>query len=107
QHMVVAAFVLSRESEAGHTIFEGRWIQSFHFLAATVVPLPSVEWISNSSISRRTPGRPSPRLPDVEKPSRMHWEISSMPGPSSAATTCRLLRDEEFNPRKVITPLPA
>ena len=37
-----------------------------HFLTVTVVPRPSSERISKSSISRRTPGRPRPRLPDVE-----------------------------------------
>jgi len=41
------------------------------FRAVTVVPLPNSELISNSSMSRRTPGRPSPRLPDVENPSCM------------------------------------
>src|SRR5439155_24195566 len=39
------------------------WI---HFLAVTIVPFRGSETITNSSISRRTPGRPSPRLRDVE-----------------------------------------
>ena len=37
-----------------------------HFVAETVVPWPTVDSILNSSISRRTPGRPSPNPPDVE-----------------------------------------
>jgi hypothetical protein len=40
--------------------------QRFHLLMVTVVPLPSSEAISNSSINRRTPDRPSPRPPEVE-----------------------------------------
>jgi len=37
-----------------------------HFLSLTVVPLPTMELISNSSIKRRAPGRPMPRLRVVE-----------------------------------------
>jgi len=43
--------------------------QRFHFLAITVVPIPGAEQISKSSMSRFTPGSPSPRRPDVENPS--------------------------------------
>src|SRR5689334_5058263 len=51
------------------------------------VPEPGEETISNSSMSRRVPGSPSPRLSAVEKPSCMARPTSAMPGPSSRATT--------------------
>src|SRR5437870_2328416 len=59
----------------------------FHLRAVTVVPLPKSEAISNSSMSRWTPGKPSPRLPDVEYPSCMASVMSGIPGPSPVATT--------------------
>ena len=40
-----------------------------HFLTLTTVPLPTVDEISNSSMSRFTPGNPTPMRPDVEYPS--------------------------------------
>jgi hypothetical protein len=39
---------------------------SFHFFTTTTVPWPTVDEISNSSIRRLTPGRPTPRRPAVE-----------------------------------------
>src|SRR5439155_688615 len=65
----------------------GRQPSPIHFRAVTVVPLPNSERISNSSMRRRTPGRPSPRLPEVEKPSSMASATSRIPGPASAART--------------------
>src|SRR2546422_6983239 len=59
----------------------------FHRRTVTVVPLPKSEMISNSSISRRVPGRPRPRPPEVEYPSCMASVTSGIPGPSSTATT--------------------
>src|SRR5207237_7062504 len=61
--------------------------QRFHRLMVTVVPLRGSEMISNSSISRRTPDRPSPRPPEVEWPPAMARGTSAIPGPSSRATT--------------------
>src|SRR5205807_3284303 len=61
--------------------------QRFHRFMVTVVPLPSSEEISNSSISLRTPDRPSPRPPEVEYPSAMARDTSAIPEPSSRATT--------------------
>jgi len=49
-----------------------------HFFTATVVLRPGWEVISNSSIKRRTPGNPRPRLPDVEKPACKAWGISEI-----------------------------
>ncbi len=68
--VVIARFSLPRKNEFRDTIFNHRFFYCFHFFTATVVPLPGWELISNSSIKRRTPGNPSPRLPDVENPSR-------------------------------------
>ena len=45
---------------------EGRVRHCFHFLTTTTVPRPTVDEISNSSISRLTPGRPTPSRPEVE-----------------------------------------
>ena len=68
--VVIARFSLARKNELRDTIFNHRFFYCLHFFTATVVPLPGWEVISNSSIKRRTPGNPSPRLPDVENPSR-------------------------------------
>ncbi len=68
--VVIARLALARKNELGNTIFDHRRFYCFHFFTATIVPRPGWEVISNSSIKRRTPGNPSPRLPDVEKPSR-------------------------------------
>ena len=38
----------------------------FHFLTTTTVPRPTMDEISNSSIRRLTPGRPTPSRPEVE-----------------------------------------
>ncbi len=65
-----ARLTLAGKSELGNTIFHNRLSYGLHFFTATVVPRPGWEVISNSSIKRRTPGSPSPRLPEVEKPSR-------------------------------------
>jgi hypothetical protein len=39
---------------------------SRHFRQTTVVPTPGVDWMSNSSISRRAPGSPMPIPREVE-----------------------------------------
>src|SRR5256886_13056638 len=52
-----------------------------HLRVVTVVPLPHSELISNSSMIRRTPGRPNPRLLEVENPSRIASVTSRIPGP--------------------------
>src|SRR5580658_2817995 len=71
--VAIARFTLARESKLRHAILHQRHIYCFHFFTVTIVPPPGSETISNSSIKRRTPGSPRPRLPDVEKPSRMAW----------------------------------
>ena len=68
--MVIASLSLARKDVFGDAVFDHRLPYCLHFFTATVVPLPGWEVISNSSINRRTPGKPSPRLPEVEKPSR-------------------------------------
>src|SRR5712692_1899953 len=85
--VVIARLSLTRKSELGNTIFDHRLSYCLHFFTATTVPRPGWEVISNSSIKRRTPGNPSPRLPEVEKPSRNAWRTSGIPGPSSVAMT--------------------
>src|SRR5436190_2338385 len=69
-----------------------------------VVPRPGSERTSNSSISRLAPGRPSPRPPEVEKPSCNASETSRMPGPWSSATTTIPCRSPSARPRKRISP---
>jgi len=46
--------------------FHARSAQARHFLMLTIVPWPGREVISNSSIKRRAPGSPIPRLLPVE-----------------------------------------
>src|SRR5207245_3460593 len=86
-HPPVAVLGLPRQDHLRHVPLEQARAYRFHFRTVTVVPLPKSEVISNSSMSRRTPGKPSPRLPDVEYPSCMASATSGIPGPSSAATT--------------------
>src|SRR5205823_12446009 len=52
-----------------------------HLRSLTVVPAPTRESISSSSTSRRALDSPSPRLPDVVKPSDIARAGSAMPGP--------------------------
>src|SRR6267378_2316138 len=68
--VMIARLVLPRKNVLGNAIFDHRLFYCLHFFTATIVPRPGWEVISNSSIKRRTPGSPSPRLPEVEKPSR-------------------------------------
>src|SRR5690348_6616963 len=68
-----------------HAPFYEVGIQDFHLIVVTVVPRPLWETIANSSIIRRTPGKPRPRPPDVEYPSFRTASTSGMPGPSSVA----------------------
>src|SRR5205814_1702933 len=58
-----------------------------HFFTVTIVPRPTAETMSNSSVSRLTPGRPRPSPPEVEKPLCSAWATLGIPGPSSRATT--------------------
>src|SRR5262245_21849957 len=67
-----------------HCKLEMQLIQPTHFFTETVVPLPSSERILNSSISRHTPGKPRPRLPE-RCPFCRARETSAIPGPSSDA----------------------
>src|SRR5262249_35862336 len=87
-HVAIAAHGLARPREGrdppldhpvgGH---------SFHLVAVTVVPIPRAETMSNSSISRPTPAKPSPRPPHVEQPPAVARRTSAIPGPLSRATT--------------------
>src|SRR5919202_2950077 len=62
--------------------------------------------MSNSSISRRAPGSPSPSpLPDAEPWSRAA-SMSRMPGPASCATTRRPYRPSSYIGSSRISPLP-
>src|SRR5947209_20335037 len=66
----VSGYVLSRKRSSGYCpIDQGSWAgihdpptRSSHFFSLTVVPSPTRESISNSSIRRLAPGRPMPRL---------------------------------------------
>src|ERR1700752_5511052 len=62
-HITIPRLRLPVERKSGHSPIERHLAQGFHFFATTVVPFPRSEAISNSSISRRTPGRPRPKLP--------------------------------------------
>src|SRR6266436_8449875 len=84
QHMNISRLALPFDSGRGDSKlhkahFSGRSCR--HFFTVTFVPWPGAEEISNSSIKRRTPGSPRPKLPEVENPSRSAWRISAMPGP--------------------------
>ena len=50
------------------------------------------------------PGRPRPRLPDVEYPSSRAWATSAMPGPSSLPMTWRPRRPLRSTMRSSISP---
>src|SRR5438034_10328522 len=105
--MLVTRFPLPQENKLRHPILHQRHVYCFHFFTVTIVPRPGFEVISNSSISRRTPGNPSPRLPEVENPSRRACGMSLIPGPLSDAmikTPCPLVAWPIFT---VISPLPA
>src|SRR5258708_39961823 len=83
-HMNIARLAVSfdggnGDSKLHEAHFSGRSCR--HFFTITLVPWPGAEEISNSSINRRTPGRPRPKLPEVEKPSRSACRMSAMPGP--------------------------
>jgi hypothetical protein len=61
----------------------------------------------NSSTSLRTPGKPIPRLPEVEKPSRSACSTSAIPGPSSRAVIWIPLRAPPLIALRRISPLVA
>src|SRR5262249_60246700 len=66
-HVAIAADGLAWPRERRDTPLDHRsGRHCLHFVAVTVVPIPMSETMSNSSISRLTPARPSPRPPDVE-----------------------------------------
>src|SRR5438034_215834 len=70
-----------------------------HFFTVTVVPRPTADSMSNSSVSRLTPGSPRPRPPEVEKPLCSARATLGIPGPPSRATTMiprRLFRSMPF-----------
>src|SRR5438045_9460926 len=83
--MLVTRFPLARENKLRHPILHQRHVYCFHFFTVTIVPRPGFEVISNSSISRRTPGYPSHWLPEVETPSRRRCRRSRTPAPLSVA----------------------
>src|SRR5882762_6192800 len=85
-HLKVAGDPLTRCNTAGHSELQG---QGSHFVIVTVVPLPALEAMSNSSIRRLTPGNPRPRPPELEYPSRSARVTSAIPGPESLATIVR------------------
>ena len=66
EESLVARSWFAWNNELGDTAINPGANYGFHFFTATVVPRPGTEVISNSSIKRRTPGRPMPRLPEVE-----------------------------------------
>src|SRR5258708_534773 len=64
----VTGFYLSGHRQHGYAPFPPTLHcgYRFQFFTVTVVPPPSAETMSTSSISLRVPGRPNPRLPEVE-----------------------------------------
>src|SRR3979490_2731772 len=75
-HRPIARLRLSLERKRGPPPIKHHWTYSFHFFTVTVVPFPCSETISKSSINLRTPGKPSPKLPEVENPSRIASRLS-------------------------------
>src|SRR2546426_8512318 len=61
-----------------------------HFFIVTVVPIPTVELTSKSSIKRRAPGSPRPRPPDVERSEEHTSELQS-----PCNLVCRLLLEKK------------
>src|ERR1700682_1283430 len=86
QHLEVAGDPLTRCNTAGHSELQG---QGSHFVIVTVVPLPALEAMSNSSMRRLTPGNPKARPTALEEPSRSARVRSAIPGPESLATIVR------------------
>src|SRR5438552_1977837 len=70
----------------------------------TVVPFPTTEETSNSSISRLAPGRPRPSPPEVEYPSCSARPTSGMPGPWSRAITTTPCRSPFVTTLSAISP---
>src|SRR5207237_8652988 len=64
-HAAVAVLDLSAERQLGDAPLDEPRAHRFHFFTVTVVPRPTSETMSNSSVSRLTPGRPRPRPPEV------------------------------------------
>src|SRR5579875_3885221 len=64
--MQVPRLGFTRHLPPCHSPFDNVETYLTHLIAVTVVPRPSRETIANSSIIRRTPGKPRPRPPDVE-----------------------------------------
>ena len=62
-HLEVAGDPLTRRNTAGDSELQG---QGSHLVIVTVVPLPALEAMSNSSMRRLTPGSPRPRPPELE-----------------------------------------
>src|SRR5258708_35676441 len=81
--VVIARLALSGKNELCYTILDHRVFYCLHLFPATVVPRLGWDVISNSSIKRRTPGNPSPRIPEVEKPSRMAARTARRPRPTA------------------------
>src|SRR5437016_14493206 len=105
--MLVARLAFAGKNELGHSVFGHGASYGIHFFTTTLVPWARLESISNSSIRRRTPGSPRPRLPEVEKPSRKAWLTLGIPGPVSEAVTVIPTRVLPCRSFKAIWPLPA
>src|SRR5437867_1920713 len=86
-HVAVAVLDLSGERQIGDAPLDEPRGHRFHFFTVTVVPRPTSETMSNSSVSRLTPGSPRPRPLEVEKPFSRARATLGIPGPSSRATT--------------------
>src|SRR5260370_36202724 len=58
-NITVSGLFLPWKRLFGNTPLDQRHQRVFHFLIVTTVPCPTSESISNSSTSRRTPGKPN------------------------------------------------
>src|SRR2546429_6701358 len=95
--MLVARLAFAGKNELGHSVFGHGASYGLHFFTTTLVPWPGLESISNSSIRRRTPGSPRPRLPEVEKPSRKaRSEEHTSELQSRLHLVCRLLLEKRI-----------
>src|SRR5437870_3526716 len=90
----VARVALSRRGLTPHTPLE-QVKPAVHFFTVTVVPIPTSDTISNSSIRRLAPGSPRPRLPEVPSIPRE----CACPAPSSQPGTRGLLPNPIASPR--------
>src|SRR6185436_18006823 len=107
-HVTIAALRFAGTNQCRHAPIERVMFQRrFHLVTVIVVPRPSSDTSSNSSMMRRTPGRPRPKPPEVEYPSCIASRVSAIPGPASRAMIAIPWRSPLLTRLRKISPSPA